>query len=1238
VGTNPRSVVAGDFNGDGKTDLAVANYGSNDVSILLSNGDGTFQTVVNYEVGANPDSIAVGDFNGDGKIDLVTANYNTDDVSILLGNGNGTFQEVVDYDAGSYPVSVAVGDFNRDGKPDLAVANSGSGDVSILLGKGDGTFQTAVSYGILSPQSLAAADFNGDGKLDLAISNNSNLWILLGNGDGTFQQLGAFLFCGSAIAVGDFNGDGKPDLAGECDGVVVIELGRGDGRFQSAGGYSVAAGAHSLAVGDFNGDGKVDLASTNYDSNSVSIMLGNGDGTLRAAVDYGVGSFPQSVAVGDFIGGGKKDLAVANGGYSNVSILLGKGDGTFQTAVSYGVDSNPQSVALGDFNGDGRPDLAVANYSSNNVSILLGNADGSFKAANPTRYAAGSSPRSVAVGDFNRDGKPDLAVANHYSGGVSILLGNGDGSFKAAASYGAGYNPVIVAVGDFNGDGKQDLAVANGDSNTVSILLGNGNGSFQAATSIEASYNPIFIAVGDFNGDGKQDLVIANGDSNTVSILLGNGNGTFQTDVSYRISSYSNPGPHSAAVGDFNGDSKTDIAVVNSSSGEISILLGKDNGSFQPSVNYRAGSYPVSVAVGDFNRDGKPDLAVANSGSGTVSVLFGNGNGTFQTAVSYGVSSYSNPGPYSVAAADFNGDGKPDMAVANYISNSVSILLNALTCTPLTWLSPSSAIAGGAALGLTVNGSNFVSGSIVNWNGSARSTTFVSSTQLIAAIPDSDIASAGTAQVTVTNPDGSTSAPLTFTIKTCPTITLTPATLPNGTVGSPYNQTISASGGTSPYQYVISAEALPPGLSLSAAGVLSGIPSASGPFSFTVKATDADGCTGSQTYSLTICSAITLTPSSLPNGFVGVAYSQTFTASGGTSPYSHTVSEGSLPPGLTLSSSGSLSGTPTLAGAYKFTIRATDSKLCTGDQPYSLLVSQPVCSYSIASSSQLVSSTGGNGSVKVTTGAGCNWTASSSIDWVTISAGSNGSGSGLVFYSVAENTGGIRRQGTITIAGQPFSLDQLGTPVVPPAAATPIYPSGSTTANSSFIWTAVPAASGYNLLVNDSQTPTGKIKISFTAADANCAAGIGNCSVSPQVPLSQGQGEWWVQTWNSAGSGPWSDRMSFTIASDQRPEDAKLISPDGTISTRTPTYTWYAVPKATWYQVLVNDSTGSPKLLAWYSAEQAGCAAGVGICSATPTTALANGQGGWWIQTWNSAGYGPWSGGLSFTVAAASNP
>ena len=509
-----------DFNGDGKLDIATANHYGNSISILLGNGDGTFKTNVDYETDFLDDSIAVGDFNGDGKLDLAVGT-DVGTVDVLLGNGDGTFQPFLSFGPGRNLafVSLTVADVNRDGKADLAAANPNG--TAIAIGNGDGTFEPILYYAAGGqPGSIITADINGDGNLDLAVANQE---------------------CTS----------------NPCNsGTVSVVLGNGDGTFISRNTYLTATGPGSVTDADLNGDGILDLVTANGGGgNTVSVYLGKGHGEFSPYVEYPAGANPYSVIAADLRANGRRDLAVANAFSNTVSILLSNGDGTLQNPVQYAVGTDPTSIAIGDFNGDGKLDMAVTTLYPSVVSILLGNGDGTFRPHVDYALATDSFPNAIVIGDFNGDKKLDLAVAE--PSGVSILLGHGDGTFKHYVNYPTGfYGSASVAVGDFNGDGTLDLASTSSGANAsgVSILLGNGDGTFQAYLNYSSSLTFGQVITGDFNGDGKLDVAAAGGD---ISILLGNGNGALQPALHVFPAGF-----FATTAGDFEGNGTLALAGI----------------------------------------------------------------------------------------------------------------------------------------------------------------------------------------------------------------------------------------------------------------------------------------------------------------------------------------------------------------------------------------------------------------------------------------------------------------------------------------------------------------------------------------------------------------------------------------------------------------------------------------------------------------------------------------------------
>ena len=361
--------------------------------------------------------------------------------------------------------------------------------------------------------------------------------------------------------------------------------------------------------------------------------------------------------------------------------------GSFLDPVNYPVGNNPLAVAVGDFNDDGEPDLAVVNRSSGDISILLGNGDGTFQKA--TNYGLGEAPSFVTTGDFNGDHRLDLAVAD--GGGnnvVSILVGNGDGTFQPPVSYTTGTDADYVASADFNGDGKLDLLLS-AKTGAIGILLGNGDSTFQSPILNSTPGTTPFVAIGDFNGDGLLDLVTATGarkgesDSGNLIVLLGNGDGTFQEQSSDVVPFW----PDFLVAADLNGDGKLDLAATvreNIFGGDIRVFPGNGDGTFGASSQVR-GEFASLVAVADMNQDAKSDLFGLEyfdpeSNPMEIQWMSGNGDGTFHDAMFNPCSQSSgciqlSTEPSWLTVADLNEDGFPDLVVTNMNDNSISIFL-----------------------------------------------------------------------------------------------------------------------------------------------------------------------------------------------------------------------------------------------------------------------------------------------------------------------------------------------------------------------------------------------------------------------------------------------------------------------------------------------------------------------------------------------------------------------------------
>jgi hypothetical protein len=721
-GGSPSPIGVADFNGDGNLDIAVpaGSGASESVSVITGNGDGTFNSPF-PSPGSTSTSVTwmqVADFNQDGTPDVVLAD-SSGTATVFLNNGSGSLSQSFPVVSGlnvPYYLEVGVGDLNGDGYPDIVAGGYYSSSQGLYLTEPTETASASASVQVNGVgRHLVQASFPAEGNYKSSVSSSIPLWGLLpatsttlsltsGGSPVTSVAPGTVVLLTAQVSV-----SATPVTAGQvnfCDnsaphctdihilgssalnssGTATFEFVPGAGKrsyqaqfVEDGFGLASASNIASLKVGpppspvysdtaaiSFNGpQGDYSLTATviGYGgpaspTGNVSFVDTSFGNTVLATAALGAGAagngwlISQTPAMGgnalsevaeDFNGDGIPDLAIlwsnnAISGPFSITILFGKGDGTFTTGPTVqpsGIQSYPTMIG-GDFNGDGKADLAVLSYNEpviSYVTVLPGNGDGTFGTPITSQvYAQPQTGGDVIIGtlaaaDFNGDGKLDLAVVGDYvsSGGVTILLGNGDGSFTAAGpnvDLTAGF--ALIATGDFNGDGIPDFVTPNyfQDGGSPTIFLGKGDGTFTyKSASFTLAYFPTSVLVADFNGDGILDLAFA--DLNGVEIALGNGDGTFTETAASPI-----PVPnelYSLKVGDFNHDGKVDIAGIDQYNDQIVLLIGAGDGTFTVTATTPAVSQiflgPFDIAAADFNGDGVPDLAMLTQDVNTVSIL-----------------------------------------------------------------------------------------------------------------------------------------------------------------------------------------------------------------------------------------------------------------------------------------------------------------------------------------------------------------------------------------------------------------------------------------------------------------------------------------------------------------------------------------------------------------------------------------------------------------------------------------
>lgn len=635
VGALPQSLVAGQFDPDSETDLAVVNTNSNSVSVLPGATNGTFGSSTDYGVGTYPVQLVSGDLDHDAGIDLVAVNPMTGNVSVLLGNGDDTFEPARNTDAGVSPVALALADVDHDGWVDVVTANQK--DLSVLLNLGDGVLAPAVHLGpVEAPKGIAAADLDGNGWADLVVCHGADAGVSIYSNDGgtlietaryaTLSPLPATPVPCQAPIIGDINGDQRPDLlvANNNGHSVGVLLAQPQGGFELTDTVTTGVSPVSLGLADFDGDGIPDLATADALA-GPTVVHGFGDGTFRAVPMRSLVNAPSNAVTGDFNRDGRLDVLVLDG--DELSVLLGNGDGTLQLPAEYAPDAGlglgsgvgAKRIAIADFDGDGALDVVSANSLVNTVSFARGNGTGGFLP--PTNINAGTTTWRIASADVNNDGRPDIVLAGTTVADVRTLLNQGGGTFGSpitASGFSTSAFTDEIYVTDVSGDGKPDIVTGSSSAGKVQVAVGNGNGTFDAPMLYSAPFSA--LAFGDFDNDGKVDILVSNSSPpNDARLLHGTGGGAFTVGTAFTLAN----GAKQFAIADLNHDGKLDVVVANNLSSNVGVAFGRGDGTFVPAQRVAIAAQPLGLLLGDFTGDGRLDAVVVSDIPRTVTVLRG---------------------------------------------------------------------------------------------------------------------------------------------------------------------------------------------------------------------------------------------------------------------------------------------------------------------------------------------------------------------------------------------------------------------------------------------------------------------------------------------------------------------------------------------------------------------------------------------------------------------------------------
>lgn len=663
-----QATALGDINRDGRTDVLQVHGGS--VVTQLGQGDGSFAAPVFAAelLTADCADLALGDVDRDGDLDAVAACGGR--ITLMRGNGTATFVSVTEHVLSGFTTATRVElvDWNRDGILDALVNNASDGRLGYNTGTGSG-FASTVNIGQVGAiADLAVTDINRDGALDvlgLPGDGTNTIWRSFGRGDGTMSSIGTATIPvadATAMAIGDLDHDGRDDLV--LAGPSGVIAGSGNGEFYAmSSAVSTPAWATDVALGDVDGDRRRDVVLLGKDGSELQVARNVTperpvpNGFSRITPEPATSNGPGYTTSADLNRDGNPDVVVAQQTASRVGVFLGRGDRTFTTRGDYwGGANSPTQIVPADMNRDGIPDLVVGHALNARVGVVLGNGDGSFQAPKTQSLPLFSQAVGVAVGDFDRDGIPDVATANDEGVQASVFLGVGDGELGAPTNYStSGGRATAIVTGDFDADGSLDLAVTGGGfSPRLNLLRGNGDGTFQAATTINLSTGsqPLAMRTIDLDLDGDLDVVIANYGGASISVLRNLGGG-FPTREDYAV--WGNP--RGLDVGDVDGDRVPDVVFSDGVGNTVGLLRGNGDGTLATGEQHTVGMDTYGVGIVDLDRDGRAEIAAPSYTRQTLSVLRGIRDDAAPTTTDTVPSGWSVDGRVTLTASDTGGSG-----------------------------------------------------------------------------------------------------------------------------------------------------------------------------------------------------------------------------------------------------------------------------------------------------------------------------------------------------------------------------------------------------------------------------------------------------------------------------------------------------------------------------------------------------------------------------------------------------